>query len=102
MFLREVLEDMKRLDENKNPIPFNISVRTYEREKQVGGVLKKYQNATLMVSGKRRSLKSLAEGKQEKDPNHWENKTRNLKVNGVIKKINILFIIEYNGSKVVF
>lgn len=102
MNLRDVLADMRKLDENKNPIPFDIVVREYSRQNGTGGKLTKHNNATLMQQGKKRSLVSLASGKDLKNPNHWENKTRNIKVNGQIRKINILFIIEYNGHKVVY
>ncbi|MCQ4039738.1 hypothetical protein [Riemerella anatipestifer] len=38
-----------------------------------------------------------------KKPNHFANRTRNIKLpDGQIKKINILFIQEYNGKKVVY
>lgn len=38
-----------------------------------------------------------------KNPNHWENRTKNIKTKeGIIKKINILFIDEFNGQKVVY
>ncbi len=92
MFLRDILNDMKKLDGFKNPVPFSISVRTFDKKNKVGGVVKTYHNATLMQQGKKRSLTSLASGKDLKNPNHWENKTRNLKVPGEPrpKKINIL------------
>lgn len=104
MYLRDVLIDMKKLDSKKNPIPFTISVRTFDKTNFKGGVLKTYHNATLMQPAKKRSLMSLASGKDLKNPNHWENKTRNLKVPSEArpKKINILFIIEYNRYKVIF
>ncbi len=102
MKIREVLQDMKRLDENNNPVPFSIVVRSFSQQKKTGGELISYPVATLMQQGKKRSLISLASGLDEKNPNHWENKTRNIKVSGEIKKINILFIIEYNGCKVVY
>lgn len=39
-----------------------------------------------------------------RNPNHWDNKTRNIKVlpQGDIKKIHINHIIEFNGKKVVY
>lgn len=104
MYLRDVLADMKKLDGAKNPIPFTISVRTFDKRNAKGGVLKTYHNATLMQQGKKRSLTSLASGKDLKNPNHWENKTRNIKVPEYARpqKINILFIIKYNGFNVVY
>ena len=35
-----------------------------------------------------------------KNPNHWENHTRNIKTNFGIKKINIFFITKFNGLDV--
>lgn len=102
--LREVLNDMAKLDTEKNPVPFSLVVRSFDKTNQTGGRLKAYHGATLMQQGKKRSLQSLASGKETKNPNHWENKTRNIKVPGErhFVKINILFIIEYNGQKVVY
>lgn len=42
--------------------------------------------------------------KVRRNPNHFENKTRNIKVlpQGDIKTINIRFIIEFNGKKVIY
>lgn len=91
--LKEVLYQMKKLDNNKNPVPFSIAVRSFNKQNNTGGKLIVYHNVTLMQTAK--SKKSVA--------NHWENRTRNIKLpNGEIKKINILFIISYNGKKVVY
>lgn len=104
MYLRDVLRDMKKLDEEKNPIPFVVSVRTFDKQNLKGGIFKTYENATLMQQGKKRSLTSLATVKNLKEPNHWQNKTRNLKVPGETRprKMNILFIVKYNGYNVVY
>lgn len=102
MFLRDVLSDMRKLDEDKNPVPFSIAVREFDRQNVFGGKLVLYRAATLMQQGRKRSLVALASGKDIKNPNHWDNKTRNIKIAGKIRKINILFIIEYNGHKVVY
>lgn len=96
--LRDVLNDMRKLDKNRNPIPFSLKVRTLNKQNKTGGNLKYYINATLMQSAKNQKLTT-----DSKIPNHFENKTRNIKIDsGQIKKINILFIIEYNGQKVVY
>ena len=73
VFLKDVLAEMRKLDERKKPIPFTITVRTYNKQEF------------------------------EKNPNHWQNKTRNLKLSdGTIKKICILFIIAFNGKEVIY
>lgn len=102
--LKEVLIDMKKLDENKNPIPFTVSVRSFDKKNKTGGKYTTYFNATLMQQGKKRSLTSLKEGRDLKNPNHWENKTRNIKTPDLARpqKINILSIIKYNGFNVVY
>ncbi len=102
IYLRDVLKEMQNLDADKNPVPFNLVVREFSSQKKTGGTLTKYIGATLMQQGKKRSLISLAEGREQKNPNHWENKTRNIKAGEKIRKINILFIIEFNGLKVVY
>ncbi|CAA0156888.1 conserved hypothetical protein [Tenacibaculum maritimum] len=104
MNLRDVLKEMAKLDENKNPVPFSVAVRTFDKTNKKGGVLKQYHGITLMQQGKKRSLMSLASGKDVKNPNHWENKTRNLKVPGQNRprKTNILFIVKFNGYNVVY
>ncbi len=94
---------MKKLDAGKSPVPFSLSVREFSEQNGSGGKLVFYKNATLMQQGVKRSLTALASGVQRKNPNHWENKTRNIKLeNGKIRKLNILFIVEYNGKKVVY
>lgn len=56
-----------------------------------------------MQPPKQKGAKRLADATPFKNPNHWENRTRNIKLeNGEIKKINILFVDSFNGKKVVF
>lgn len=93
LFLKEALQIMKCLDNQKNPIPFNLKVRQYNRQSKNGGKIKYYENVTLLQ--KPQNTTSVAR--------HWENRTRNIKLkNGDIQKIHILFIIELNGQKVVY
>lgn len=97
MFLKDVLQEMKKLDVHKKPIPFSLKVRQYNRQNKSGGKVKFYENATLMQQPKKTDKEIL------KNPNHWENRTRNIKLpNKKIEKISILFIIEFNGQKVVY
>ena len=96
VFLKDVLAEMRKLDERKKSIPFTITVRTYNRQNRFGGKLCTYHGATLMQQP--RNKKNF-----EKNPNHWENKTRNIKLhNGTIKKICILFIVAFNGKEVIY
>ena len=94
VFLKDVLAEMRKLDEHKKPIPFTITVRTYNKQNRFGGKLCTYIGATLMQQPKQDF---------EKNPNHWENKTRNIKLHsGTIKKICILFIVAFNGKEVIY
>lgn len=103
IFLREALLEMKKLDEKKNSIPFSIKVRTFSVQNKTGGAVKFYPEAVLIQAPKRKDIKRLKMDTPFRNPNHWENRTRNLKLpTGEIKKINILFIEEFNGQKVVF
>lgn len=102
LFLKEALQIMKRLDNEKNPIAFNLKVRQYNRQTKNGGKIKIYENVTLLQQAKNKN--ASGDCKQAiSPPRHWENRTRNIKLqNGDIQKIHILFIIELNGQKVVY
>jgi hypothetical protein len=96
IFLKDALAEMRKLDPEKKPIPFSLAVRTYNQQNWFGGKLLIYHNATLMQQPKNKK-------EYEKNPNHWENKTRNIKLaDGTIKKIIILFIVAFNGREVVY
>lgn len=101
IFLKEVLKEMKKLDSKKNPIPFSISFRTYNQQNKSGGRLVSYDNATLMQAPPELGAVRLTQNVDFKNPNHWENHTRNIKTNFGIKKINIFFITKFNGLEVV-
>lgn len=103
IFLRDVLAQMKGLDEQKNPVAFSISVRTFNLQNKTGGNMKYYQNVVLLNPPQRKGVKRLAMDTPFKNPNHWQNRTRNIKLqDGSIKKISILFIDEFNGQKVIY
>ena len=96
VFLKDVLAEMRKLDERKKPIPFTITVRTYNRQNSFGGKLCAYTGATLMQQPRHKQ-------EFEKNPNHWQNKTHNIKLSdGTIKKICILFIVAFNGKEVIY
>lgn len=98
MPLSAVLQQMKKLDFFKNPVPFSVSVRSFDKKNEKGGKLLTFENVTLLQQAKTPKKKETT-----KNPNHWKNRTRNIKLpNGEIKKINILFIIRFNGCKVVY
>ncbi|MDO5509552.1 MAG: hypothetical protein Q4F57_02540 [Weeksellaceae bacterium] len=95
IYLSEALAEMRRMDAQKKPVPFNLKIREFNRQNKSAGRVKEYKGATLMRKGKKR--------KTFTDPRHWENRTRNIKLpDGSIKKIHIIFIDSLNGKKIVF
>lgn len=101
MFLGDVLKDMARLDGKMNPIPFSITIRTFNLQNKMGGRLVTYDNAMLMQPPKVKGAIRLSQDIDFKNPNHWDNRTRNVKTAQGIKKIHIVFITKYNGFDVV-
>lgn len=109
IFLRQVLEEMKKTDVRGEAIPFSIEYRTYNRNNKMGGVLKSYEGVKLLMPKKTVGTKfnpaSLLKRDEviRKNPNHWQNRTRNIElVSGHIKKLNILFITKFNGMDVIY
>jgi hypothetical protein len=109
IFLRQVLETMKKTDTYGGSVPFDIEFRTFNNNNKMGGVLKKYENAKLLIGTKLKGRPFIdAEHfyrpvRVRKNPNHWENKTRNIELTGgQIKKINILFITKFNNLEVIY
>lgn len=101
MFLSEVLTEMKKMD-GKIPIPFSLVARTYNKQNKMGGKMKPYYDATLMRAPKMKGEIRLSQNIDFKNPNHFKNRTRNISTEDGERKINILFIIEFNGYKVVY
>lgn len=109
IFLRQVLEEMKKTDASGNAVPFDIEFRTFNKNNKMGGVLKKYERAKLLIPKKLKGKPFIdAEHfyrpvRVRKNPNHWENKTRNIELTGgQIKKINILLITKFNNLEVIY
>lgn len=101
MVLRDVLIEMKKMD-GKKPVPFSIVYRTYNQQNGFGGKIKRYPKATLMQAPQKKGLKRLADKTPFKNPNHFKNRTRNISTPEGERKFNILFIIEFNGYKVIY
>lgn len=94
IYLKDALEIMKNKNEKGVPIPFHFKTRSFNTQNKSAGRLKTY-TGSLMTSGKdKRFLKN---------PNHWANRTRNIKItDGTIKKVHIIFITEINGLEVLY
>jgi len=109
IFLKDVLKQMSIKDRDGKFFPFNISVRTFNKNTKKGGKLKTYSSAKLLPDKNPNSIivdtveNILLPQKSLKIPNHFENKTRNIETeSGEVKKINIDFIIDFNGKKVIY
>lgn len=96
-----MMTEMRKLDKNKNPIPFSILVRSFNLQNKRGGKLIAYENATYMHEPKVKNKRLLID-KPFKNPNHWENRTRNIMTAEGKRKIHITFIIKFNGKTVVY
>lgn len=109
MILKNVLQQMRAVDSKGNPIPFNVEVRTWNKQNKMGGKLKIYNQAILCfhqekkVKDWEKYLQVKHEEKARKNPNHFEHYTRNIELpTGEVKKINILLITKFNGIEVVY
>jgi len=108
IFLKQALDIMSRRDVNGQPIPFDCAVRTFNRTTKKGGRLKTYSGARLLPlsSGeghvKEENIKSLENiPLAAKNPNHFENRTRNIKTStGKTRTINLNFLIKVDGTAV--
>ena len=112
IYLKEVLEIMRTPNSEGKAVKFDISVRTFNRNSKTGGTLNSYENAKLVMKEKgmdKDSIYALQHFKKpktpkiRKNPQHFENKTRNIRLeNGEVKKIHIRYIISFNGKKVIY
>lgn len=109
IYLRDVVHQMGQTDSNGRPAKFDVETRTFNRYAKTGGQYKIYEDAELVMYQKRSKidreiamLKST-EKKERKNPHHFANKTKNIRLaSGKIRKINLLFIIKFNGKKVIY
>jgi len=109
IFLRQVLEEIKKVDALGNAIAFDVEFRTFNKNNKMGGVLKKYSGVKLLI-GKKMKGKPFIDAehfyrpvRERKNPNHHENKTRNIELqSGQIKKLNFRLITKFNGLEVIY
>jgi len=110
IYLKEVLNQMKTLNANGKATPFSIKFRTYNKFSKTGGALKYYPVAKLVMKEENPNINSINALRTKpkapvarKNPNHFDNKTRNLSLpSGDKRKINIRYIIEFNNQKVIY
>ena len=110
IYLKDVLKQMKTLNSKGEAPSFSIKVRTFNNFSKTGGKLNHYPKAWLVMKEKNydptsiKALRTLPKKPVDrKNPNHFENKTRNIRLpNGQKRKIHIRFIIEFNNQKVIY
>lgn len=103
IFLSDVLKIMRQTEKEK-PVPFSIEWRSFNSQNKLGGRLNKAEKAILcfyIPTLKKSSQKNQGE-KNKKNPNHFENRTRNIELlTGNKVKIHIDLITKFNNKKVV-
>tara|TARA_R110002124_G_scaffold193013_1_gene360283 strand:- start:10 stop:360 length:351 start_codon:yes stop_codon:yes gene_type:complete len=111
IYLKDVLQQMKTPDKDGQAVPFSMKTRTLNRYTKQGGKLKTYPEARLVMKEKQEritdviALRSMAPRviKERKNPHHFDNKTRNIRLaNGEKRKIHIRYIIDFNDKKVIY
>lgn len=107
--LNDALEIIDRQDKQGKSIPFDLTFRSLQRNSKSGGKLYEYNQVKKYRKEKFKhseaALKTSAETsvRFKKEPNHFENRTRNLELqNGDIKKIHIRLMISINGKQIVY
>ena len=107
--LKQALQIIETKDADGFPIPFDVAFRTLNRNSKSGGALRSYNGVSILTSiQKQLTNKQVVENlhlanRTKRNPNHWENRTRNLKkANGEIFKVNIRLIDSINNQKVVY
>jgi hypothetical protein len=113
IFLKDALTEMRMKTSEGMAVKFDISVRSYNKNSKEGGKMYHYINAKLVMeegnlTKEEKEINSLKFKKStqkriQKNPLHFNNKTRNIKLeDNNIKKININYIILFNGEKVIY
>lgn len=94
---------MKKLTPEKEPIPFDLVVWAFNRKNKFAGREIIYTDAELMQQANPNKISKIFKLQESKDPNHFLNRTRNIKLpNGEVKTIHIIFIKSFNGKTVVY
>lgn len=101
--LADVLKEMRTIVDGKRTM-FDLTYRTFNQYNKMGGEFKEYKRCRLVMrNGKKSDLERLKVQKKTKNPNHWDNKTRNIELlNGDVKTIHFKYIITFNGLNVIY
>ena len=112
IYLQDVLIQMKTLDNEGRAPVFSIKVRTLNKYSKTGGKLLVYPTAKLVMKEENPNADSVTSlrfkpnpvPKTRRNPNHFENKTRNIKIlpQNTMVKIGIRHIIQFNNQNVIY
>jgi len=107
--LNEALKEITSKDVFDQYIPFDMEYRTFNATSKKGGKLKRYVHVTYLPEANHtKDFKHTKENimdmvTAEKNPNHFENRSRNIRLEDKsIVKIKIDFIISINHKKVIY
>jgi len=108
--LWEALEIMDSVDPHGRPVRFQVKFVTADRTKKEGGEIIELKDASKGPVRTKNGQeiypqKKNCQGQERitRNPNHWENSTRNIRLpNGQKRKLHIRLIIEFNNKKVCY
>jgi len=94
--LSDALKIFSLKDEKGMYKPFDISYRTFNEQTKKGGKLKSYKGVKYLPE-------ALDLKKQNRETNHFENRTRNIEIApNEFRKLKIDFIVSINNKKVIY
>jgi len=104
VWLKDVLTAMEGDEE------FSMQFVTYDKQRKTAGEIVEVEKAKGMwkeaaeVTGKGVKTSNPEEQleRRKKQPNHWENATRNIVIGSQIRKVHIRLITKFNGKPVIW
>ncbi len=104
---------MEQTDKKGYPARFDLVVWSFSETRGLGGEELCYTNVCLndvkskaepkVQAAFRREKPVIITDASAKNPNHWDNKTRNIRLqNGQIRKIHIRFIKSFNQAQILY
>jgi hypothetical protein len=98
---KDVLRTMRARDKKGNPVPFNLSVCTYNRKTGMGGLLLEVESA--VIYEKRSGKTVVSDTVSKRNIHHDLNQTKNILLlpSREIRTIHIRLIEKFN-TKIVF
>lgn len=105
IFLKDALKTIGLRDKDGKPYPFDIAYRTFNKQTKKGGKMMRLKGVKLLPEANKSenniSVESIFDNRPSKNPNHFQNRTRNIELpNNSIKTVRIDFITEINGKQV--